>query len=141
MIKGFDKKLIKDNGIYVVALSGGSDSMCLLHSVIALKKEKHIDIKAIHINHGIRGTGAERDEDFVRKYCKDNDIDIYVFCVDCIKYAKDNHKTLEEAARILRYIEFDDYIDKLKKKEKKDVYLLVAHHKKDKIETIIHNIA
>ena len=54
----------------VVGVSGGADSMALLHVLLSLKDEYGIRLVACHVNHGIRGETADRDESFVREACK-----------------------------------------------------------------------
>lgn len=140
LIKGFEKDIIKNDGVYVVALSGGMDSICLMENVLEISKNKNIKVHAIHVNHHIRGKEADRDEDFVKAYASEKNIDLMLADVDAVKCAKEKHMSLEESARTLRYLAFYGYIDKLNKKYKKEVYLLVAHHKQDQTETVIHNI-
>ena len=53
-----------------VGLSGGADSMCLVDILIKLKVQYDIIVKAVHINHNIRGEEAKRDENHVREYCE-----------------------------------------------------------------------
>ena len=58
----FDTKIIKDGDIIVIALSGGMDSMCLFDAFYKLQSECNYNLMALHINHGIRGKEASRDE-------------------------------------------------------------------------------
>ena len=55
---------------------------CLLDVLIKLTDELDIQVSAVHINHQIRGEEAYRDEDFVRAYCKKNNIPLQVFQID-----------------------------------------------------------
>ena len=137
----FDTKIIKDGDIIVIALSGGMDSMCLFDAFYKLQSECNYNLMALHINHGIRGKEASRDESFVKDYCKSFDVKLVVEKVDAVYMAKKKNLTLEEAARNLRYDAFDKIWKKISlKNSKNDVYILVAHHEKDQVETIIHNI-
>ena len=137
----FETKIIKDGDIIVIALSGGQDSMCLFDIFYKLQSECNYKLMALHVNHGIRGKEAERDELFVRNYCKSFDIELIVERVDAISLSKKNNLTLEEAARNLRYDVFEKVWKKLAiKNSENDVYILVAHHERDQVETIIHNI-
>ena len=137
----FENKIIKDGDILVVALSGGQDSMCLFDIFYKLQSECNYKLMALHVNHGIRGKEAKRDELFVKNYCKSFDIELIVDRVDAIGLAKKKNLTLEEAARNLRYDSFENNWKKLSlKNTKNDVYILVAHHMRDQVETIIHNI-
>ena len=65
-------KLIEKNDSVAVALSGGADSVSLLHMLCSVKEKYNLTLYAIHINHMIRGEEAERDEEFCREFCKKN---------------------------------------------------------------------
>lgn len=138
----FDSGIIKNKDILIIGLSGGMDSMCLLDVFFKLIKDYDIKLIAFHINHGIRGDEAGKDQNFVEKYCKNFSIQFEKVKVDAISYSKEHNISIEESARILRYKEFE----KLWKKEtllniEQNVYVLVAHHMLDQVETIIHNMA
>lgn len=137
----FDTGIIKDDDILIVALSGGMDSMCLFDAFYKLQTEISYRIVALHVNHGIRGEEAKRDEKFVNDYCTSFNTELIVKKVNAVAFAKKNNLTLEEAARKLRYNAFDEVWKELTlENEKSNVYVLVAHHEKDQVETIIHNI-
>ncbi len=67
--------MLKENLLVVIGVSGGADSMCLLHFLSHNRDMLKIKIIAAHLNHNIRGEEALRDENFVREYCKKNNID------------------------------------------------------------------
>lgn len=137
----FDNNIIQNNDIIVVCLSGGRDSICLFDILMSLSEVYNFKIIPMHINHGIRGKEAERDLEFVTKYCNDNGYDVYVCNVNALEYAKNNSLSIEESARILRYIAFDDFYNELRVKyNNQNVFFALAHHKKDQAETILHNI-
>lgn len=140
LIKGFDSKLLNEGGVYIVALSGGMDSICLMENVMELAKMKRIIYYAIHINHHIRGEEADRDEDFVRSYVKRNHIMCAFADVDTINFAKDMHLSTEEAARTLRYSVFEKTVSIVSKRLNHPAHLLVAHHESDQAETVVHNM-
>ena len=136
----FDTYIIKDNDLLIISLSGGMDSMCLVDAFYKLQSEVNYKLTACHVHHGIRGSEADRDLEFVKKYCKSMKIDLKTKKVDAVKYSGDNKISLEEAARKLRYEVLNNYwreetlID-----NKRNVYILVAHHMRDQAETVIHN--
>lgn len=137
----FDNNLIKQKDIVVIGLSGGKDSVCLFDLMMSLSEVYGFTIIPMHINHGIRGDEADRDLEFVTNYCNNNGYDIYTCNVNSIEYAKDNSVSLEEAARILRYTAFNNFYDELRLKYKEqNIFFALAHHKKDQVETVIHNI-
>ena len=137
--KCFD--IIKNkNSIFLVALSGGIDSMCLIDIFFDLQKEYGFKLYAMHINHNIRKE-SNRDLEFVSNYCRHKKIEFFYKNVDVINYAKQNKLSIEEAARILRYKMLEDKKNELSDLEKnKNIYIITAHHKNDQAETIIHNL-
>lgn len=137
----FNTGIIKDRDTLIVALSGGMDSMCLVDAFYKLKSEVDYKLMALHVHHGIRGVEADRDLQFVKDYCKSMNVKLITEKVDAVKFSKSKGLTLEEAARLLRYDAFEKNWKKLSaKSSKSDVYILVAHHEKDQVETIIHNM-
>ncbi len=115
-----------------VGVSGGADSMCLLSILHSLKDEFGITVKAVHINHNLRGEEALRDENFVRDFCEKNNIELHVFSEDISSLAKEMSVGEEECGRIIRYRCFSQ-IDA-------DV-VATAHSLSDSIETMFFNLA
>ena len=81
-MRAFTAKLITRKAVVLVGLSGGADSVCLLHFLQYLAKEKHFALAAVHVNHGLRGAQANADEKFCKKLCKALDIPLFVKKVD-----------------------------------------------------------
>lgn len=130
-----EKDLIKKGDKIIVGLSGGADSVCLLVTLQELFKGD-ITLLAIHVNHGIRGEEAKRDEDFVREVCKRREVELLVLKADVLKLAKERGLSLEEAGREARYRAFYE------EKEKRGFHkIAVAHNKEDVIETFFLNLA
>ena len=117
----------------VVALSGGADSVSLLHILLALSDELGINIYAAHINHGIRGESADADEVFVRQMCERLDIALFSKSADVTRFAEQNNKGIEHAGRLIRY----DFLDSIDLPNKK---IATGHTKNDCAETILMNI-
>lgn len=128
-IQNYD--LIEPNSRVLVALSGGSDSMCLLNILSELQDELKISICAAHINHNLRGNDSLRDEKFVVDYCKEHNIELYLISVDINSVAKEKGVSIEEAGREVRY-NFFDSINNV------DV-IATAHNLNDRIETFLFN--
>ncbi len=82
------------------AISGGTDSMCLLHF---LSRREDLTVAAAHYNHQLRGAESDRDETFVREICRQWDIPLTVGRGDVRAFARREKRSLEEAARTLRY--------------------------------------
>lgn len=129
-----DNELIKEGERVVVGVSGGADSVCLL---LVLKEIIPLEcITAVHINHGIRGNEAARDEDFVLQLCKRQGIRLEIRRLDVPLFARENKTSEEEAGRVLRYRVFEE-IRLLYKADK----IAVAHNLNDVAETFLMNLS
>lgn len=126
--------LIQDEDKIILGVSGGPDSMSMLHILNEIKKEKNnFEIIVAHVNHQIREEACD-DEKYVEEYCIKNQIKYYIKRIDVKKYANNNKMGLEEAGRNLRYEFFDEVLEKENANK-----IAIAHNKNDKIETIIMN--
>ena len=128
-------KLIKESEHIIVGLSGGADSVCLLHILHSLSNRLKIKLTAIHINHMLRGQEAKRDENFAINFCKELGIEIITKRIDVLKIAKEEKISEEEAGRNARYSTFYEY-KKILGADK----IATAHNKNDNAETVIMNI-
>ena len=86
-----------------VALSGGVDSVCLLHAFKAQASDMGITLSAVHIEHGIRGEESLRDMFFCEKLCKSWEIPLKVVRADVVSLAKRRGSSIEETARFLPF--------------------------------------
>ena len=116
------------------AVSGGLDSMCLLHLLSTWGREKGLSVTAAHFNHHLRQT-ADRDEAFVRDWCAAHDVPCLCGSGDVGGYAAETGKTIEEAGRELRYA----FLETARRDSGSDV-ILTAHHADDNAETILLNL-
>ena len=126
------------SGGVLVGLSGGADSVMLLSFLVEYRRREALDfpIFAVHINHGIRGEEADRDESFCLSLCSEIKIEIISRKYDVPLLAKSNKLGLEEAARNLRYSVFSEIIS-----GRNDISCIaVAHNRSDNAETVIFNI-
>lgn len=114
-----------------VALSGGADSMALFKGLCMLKNELGITLSAIHINHQLRGEESFRDENFVRKQCKIENVPLTVVRVDVHKKATEEKISTELAARYVRYEAFDTI---------ECDALATAHNADDNLETVLFRL-
>jgi tRNA(Ile)-lysidine synthase len=80
--------------------------MALLHALTHWTDS--LKVSAIHINHGLRGEYADRDEVFVRSYCAEHGIPLVVVHADVATFALREHLTTEEAGRQVRYEQFEE---------------------------------
>ena len=130
-----ENNLIEKGDSIVSAVSGGSDSVFMLEMLLAIKSDYELNIIVCHVNHGLRGAEAQRDEDFVKKLAEKNGLIYEVEHIDMAGYAKEHSLTCEEAGRKLRYLFFED----IKEKYKADK-VAIAHNENDVAETIFLNI-
>lgn len=123
--------LFKNHGRYIVALSGGADSVALL----LILKQLGVSLSAAHCNFHLRGEESERDEQFCVSLCERLGITLHRIHFDTQFYARQHKISIEMAARDLRY----RYFAQLAKDIKADG-ICVAHHRDDNVETVILNL-
>ena len=87
----------------LVAVSGGCDSICLLHLLWTQREERGLEVFAAHVEHGIRGEESLRDAAFVESFCRERGISCTVEHGDVPAFAGEQGLGMEEAARALRY--------------------------------------
>lgn len=116
---------------FIIAVSGGADSITLLHAF----KYLNLKILALHCNFGLRGKESDMDEQFVKRFCDTYGIALSVKKFNTTAYAKEKGISIEMAARELRYNWFEDM-----KVSKKMDYIVVGHHADDLSETFFINI-
>lgn len=119
-----------------VAVSGGADSVALLHYLKAQSSHYGFSLSAVHCQHGIRGQASLDDKAFVIKLCNEWNIPLFLFDEDCPMRAKDKKESLETTARNFRRESFISLI-----KEKKADYIATAHHLGDEAETVLLHLA
>jgi tRNA(Ile)-lysidine synthase len=120
----------------LVGLSGGADSSALLHMLCSYSIQSGAKIYAAHVNHGIRGEEADRDERFCREFADALGVKLFVLRADVPKIAVERGESVETAARGVRYSYFEQIM-----REQKIPILATAHNANDNIETVIFNIA
>ncbi|MBE5763292.1 MAG: tRNA lysidine(34) synthetase TilS [Clostridiales bacterium] len=126
-------ELLKSFNRLVFAISGGKDSMALLH--FAINHLDHDKFYVITVHHNLRGKEGQRDRDFVVDYCKSNGIKCEVYEEQIKEFCEENGYTIEQGARIRRREIFKDIV--LSKKADR---VVTAHQKDDQIESILMHI-
>lgn len=116
----------------VIGVSGGADSLCLLHVLNTIKNEIGIEIFAVHLNHQFRGAEADADAEFVEDICKKWEIPYKVASFDVPAYAKQHGLSPEEAGREIRYKLFRDVKEVINANK-----IAVAQNLNDNVETIL----
>lgn len=132
-----ENNLIKQGDEVVLGVSGGPDSMCLLYILHEIFGDS-ITLHVIHVNHGIRET-AGLEADFVKGVCEKLGVDVKIFNVDVIGYAKEYGVSTEEAGRILRYKIFEEAYSEIDKDDS-GKSIAVAHNMNDNAETMLLNM-
>ena len=125
--------MLKNGSTVVVGVSGGSDSMALLYILCSLRNEYGIRLIAAHVNHGLRGESADRDERFVSDYCFENGIEFHSLKADVVAMAKESGTGFEECGRQIRYDFFNSFGD--------NIIIATAHNLSDRAETFLFNFA
>ena len=116
----------------LVAVSGGLDSIALLH----LFHSAGFSIEVAHCNFNLRGEESNGDEQLVKETCDSLDISFHCKNFETEKYAQDNGVSIQMAARDLRYAWFEDL-----RVEHKLGFIATAHHQDDQIETVLLNLS
>lgn len=124
-------KLWKTSDRLLLAVSGGADSMVLLH----LCKSLYNDIAIAHCNFHLRGEDSNADEEFVKGTAEILNIPCYIKHFDTQSYAREKGISIEMSARDLRY----HFFEELCKKHHFDI-ILTAHHSNDNAETLLLNL-
>lgn len=126
-----------ENHSYLLAVSGGADSMALVSLFRDLRDEKQnleYSFQVAHINYKLRGEDSDRDEKVVQDFCKKNHIRFHLYEVSEKDQKPDN--SIQLWARELRYA----FFKKIQEKQKLE-YLVTAHHLNDQLETFIINLS
>lgn len=124
-------QLIEKNDKILLAVSGGPDSMALLHIMSGLQEQLQFKIGVAHLNHQLRPE-AEAEQQYLKKYCQTYNIVFYSRSVDVLAYARSEKKSLEEAGRDQRYQFFSELLQQFEWNK-----LATAHHKDDRAETVL----
>lgn len=128
-------QLFTPGGKYIIALSGGADSVSLLLVLKHLESEFGITLEAAHCNFHLRGDESLRDEQFCQQLCRRLHVPLHLVHFDTHAYADLHHVSIEMAARDLRYAYFEQL--------RRDIHahdICVAHHRDDSVETLLLNL-
>ena len=124
-------KLLKTNELYLVALSGGADSVALL----LLLKNAGFNVHAAHCNFHLRGNESDRDEAFCVELCQRLGVELHRAHFDTREYTELHKVSIEMAARELRYKWFEQL-----RQDIGAAGICVAHHRDDSVETVLLNL-
>ena len=118
----------------VVGLSGGADSIALTYYLLRHEAAWNLHLVAAHVNHGLRGEEADRDEQFVRSFCAKNGITLRVLHADVSTKAREKSQGIEECGREVRYSFFRSLCGPGGR-------IATAHTLSDSAETVLMNLA
>ncbi|GCE05172.1 tRNA(Ile)-lysidine synthase [Dictyobacter aurantiacus] len=125
--------MLPAQGRVVVAVSGGADSLCLLHVLHQLcgpaKRYPLVSLHVAHLNHQLRGRESERDEEAVANIARAWQLPVTLGRVDVTTLAQREHRSIEEAARVARY--------RFLREVAQGQPIAVAHHLDDQVETLL----
>ena len=132
--------MLRPGDLILAGVSGGGDSMTMLSVLRDLCREKQCGLRAVHINHGIRGKEADRDQELVENVCREWEIPCSVYFYDVPALCREWGCGHEEAGRRVRREAFE------REKEKYGqgaacVRTALAHNQGDLAETLLHNLA
>ena len=128
------ERLISEKDKILVAFSGGPDSVFLYHFLNLLKNIISIEVSIVYINHNLRHD-IENDLKFINEFSNSNNVNYYIESVDVKKYATKNKKSIELAARELRY----EAIEAIRKKTGYNK-IATGHNLDDNVETFIFRL-
>lgn len=127
--------VFRKNEKVAVAVSGGRDSIALLHILKTNEQRLGISVVSFNIDHSLRGNDSESDSRFVAEFSKKIGVPCLTQKVDVAKYARENKLSIEQSARILRYQSLFEMAKNIGAKK-----ICVAHHKDDQAETVLMHI-
>lgn len=131
---GLDLKKYKGKTI-CVAVSGGADSMVLLHFLKSQEQLFGYTVSAVNFEHGIRGKASLMDSQFVKEYCESRGILLYAYQENCLERALKERVSVETAARNFRLERYAELV-----KTGKAEYIATAHHADDLAETVLFRL-
>ena len=127
--------LILPEELVVVGVSGGADSVCLLHVLAKWRKGLGMKLQIAHLNHQLRGTESEADAEYVSNLAGSLGIPITIDSQDVAAYRIERNCSIEEAARELRYA----FLTRVAREVGAN-RIAVGHTRDDQVETILMHI-
>ncbi|HWO76035.1 MAG TPA: tRNA lysidine(34) synthetase TilS [Bacillus sp. (in: firmicutes)] len=128
-------RLIEKGDILVVGVSGGPDSLALLHFLHKYRQHYQIDLICTHVDHMFRGQQSYEDLLYVKGFCETLEIPFEGKQIDVTRYQEEKKLSSQKAARICRYSFFKEVMERYKATK-----LVLAHHGDDQIETILMSL-
>ncbi|HNR66574.1 MAG TPA: tRNA lysidine(34) synthetase TilS [bacterium] len=127
-------RLLPSGGRLLVAISGGIDSVVLLHVLLQLQQEFQMQICAAHLNHAIRGAEASQDAEFVQRICQEWQVELVCEKVDVPAFCRTHDLGLEAGARAVRHAFLRRAC-----RDRGCTAIALGHHADDQAETVVLN--
>ncbi|NLD50506.1 MAG: tRNA lysidine(34) synthetase TilS [Clostridiaceae bacterium] len=128
-------RLLEEGDRVITGVSGGPDSVCLLHFLCSLRESIKLTVSAVHVNHMLRAEESDEDERYVKELCASLGVELKSVSLDIKKLAAEKKISLEEAGREARYSLFESTLEAMGAQK-----VAVAHNKNDQAETVLMNI-
>ena len=135
-----ETEMIKQGCTVIAGVSGGPDSMVMLDILRRIQKEYNFFLRVVHVNHGIRGKEALRDQKTVQKICREWKIPCCVYSYDVPCLSAEWKMGTEEAGRKVRRAAFEEEKKKCTSSDG-EIRIALAHNKNDVAETMLHHLA
>lgn len=141
-VRAFAQKnrIFEDCALVVAGVSGGGDSMAMLDILRQLAQEYGFALRAVHVNHGIRGAEADRDQKLVEETCRSWKIPYRVYSYDVPGLARQWKKGLEDTGRRVRKEAFFAELMEAQVSGNGKKQIALAHNKNDLAETMLHHL-
>lgn len=141
-----ENHMLKAGDMVAAGVSGGADSIAMLHILKCIQHDMGFELEAVHIHHGIRGEEADRDESMVRKICEEWEIPFEVYHYPVPELAKEWKLGEEETGRIVRKQAFFRERERMgfpeqKTEDQPQFLVALAHNRNDLAETMLHHLA
>jgi tRNA(Ile)-lysidine synthase len=127
--------MIQKKDAVLIGVSGGPDSVTLVQVLLCLAKSRDLTLGIAHLNHGLRGKDADRDETFVRDLAEQLDLPFFSRTMDIRAQAKKQRLSIEEAGRNARYAFFTQTAD-----TQGFTKIAIGHHQDDNAEQVLMNL-
>lgn len=131
-----NKQMLAPNTTVLIGVSGGPDSMALLHYYCSIRKQWNLNIIAVAVDHQLRGDDSQADLLYVQEICQKWEVEFVAVSVDVKAYKREHKVGTQIAARKLRYQSFAQQMDICQAD-----YLALGHHADDQIETMLMGFA
>lgn len=136
-----DSELIEPGSVVIVGVSGGPDSLCLLHALRSISDAYDYVLVPVHVNHKLRKE-ADAEAEHIANICDKMDLECRLYDADCEAVARELGISTEEAGRNIRYQIFDDVADELIDEgvEMERIVIALAHNADDQCETVLFRL-